>query len=82
MQGKGSMTTMRYPASESPDTSTVVSLHRCANDEIAVAAARFDGNDGSKFEFVCECGELSCRGLVEMTLAAYRASAPGSVVGH
>jgi hypothetical protein len=40
-------------------------------------------DDGSSmFEFVCECGDLKCRTLVEMTLADYRRSTPGSVVGH
>ena len=58
-----------------------VSVRRLVNDEILVAATRFD--DGSTlFEFLCECGQLKCRGLVKTTLADYRVSKPGSVVGH
>jgi hypothetical protein len=45
------------------------------------AAERFD--DGTTvFQFLCECGDLTCRTLVKMTLADYRASTPGSVAGH
>ena len=58
-----------------------VSLRRLVNDEILNTATRFD--DGSTlFVFVCECGDLTCLGLVNMTLAQYRATRPGSVVGH
>lgn len=59
-----------------------MSVRRFVNDEIAETAARFDAGDGSVFEFVCECGDLSCNGLVELTLSEYAASSPGSVVGH
>jgi hypothetical protein len=56
-------------------------FRRLVNDEILDAATRFD--DGSTvFEFLCECGDLDCRETVKMTLADYRATTPGSVVGH
>jgi hypothetical protein len=54
---------------------------RLVNDEILNLATRFE--DGiTLFEFVCECGDPQCVGLVKMTLAEYRATKPGSVVGH
>ncbi|MBA3841928.1 MAG: hypothetical protein H0X39_04805 [Actinobacteria bacterium] len=51
------------------------------NDEIASVAARW-GDEGAEFEFICECGELRCGRFLKLTLADYRASAPGSVIGH
>jgi hypothetical protein len=59
-----------------------VFVRRYVNEEVAAKAGGFDANDGSQFEFVCECGDLLCHGLVELTLAEFRASAPGSVIGH
>jgi hypothetical protein len=73
------MTTTGYAPTDSSEPAIFV--RRYVNDEIAEVASRFDANDGSEFEFVCECGDLLCRGLVKMTLAEYRASGPGSVVG-
>ena len=58
-----------------------VSVRRLVNDEILDAATRF-GDGSTLFEFVCECGDLKCRVFVSMTLADYRESTPGSVVGH
>jgi hypothetical protein len=52
------------------------------NDQIAETARRFDVGEGDQFEFVCECGRLSCDGRVKMTLAEYARTAPGSVVSH
>ena len=58
-----------------------VSVRRLVNDEIVNAAGRFD-DGGTVFAFICECGDLGCRALVKMTLAEYRLTTPGSVVGH
>jgi hypothetical protein len=56
-------------------------VRRLVNDEILEISTRLD--DGSAmFEFICECGDLRCRAFAKMTLADYRASTPGSVVGH
>lgn len=70
------------PASGNPGHAGATSVRRLVNDEIARVAARLDGDDGSVFDFLCECGDLRCRGIVQLTLADYRASGPGSVVGH
>jgi hypothetical protein len=55
-------------------------VHAAQVDHRCETASRFDADEGSEFEFVCEFGDR--HGLVKMTLAEYRASAPGSVVGH
>lgn len=59
-----------------------VSVRRFVNEEIAQVANGFDADEGNLFEFVCECGDLSCDCYVDMTVAAYRSCAPGSVVAH
>jgi hypothetical protein len=76
------MTATRIPPTESAAADGAISIRRYVNDEIADTAFRFGANDGSRFEFVCECGELSCKAVVTMTLAEYRLRGPGSVVGH
>lgn len=59
-----------------------VNVQRFVNDEIARTARRLGARLSSRFEFVCECGDLSCRDVVPMALARYGASAPGSIVAH
>jgi hypothetical protein len=57
-------------------------VRRLVNDEIQRIAARFvDGGD-STFEFLCECGDLSCRSAVQLTLAQYSTSTAGAVRAH
>ena len=58
------------------------SVRRLANDSVAEVAARFDQDEGGVYQFLCECGDLTCLRVVEMTLADYRTRKPGSVVGH
>jgi hypothetical protein len=44
-------------------------------------AEGLDGGDGLPFEFFCECSELSCKRLVELTVAGFRErSRSGSVL--
>ena len=76
------MTTTAYPGRGESGTAAATSVRRLVNDEIARVAARLDGDDGSVFDFLCECGDLRCRGIVQMTLSDYRASGAGSVIGH
>ncbi len=65
-----------------PGHDAAVSVRRFVNEEIAQVANGFDADEGNLFEFVCECGDLSCNCYVDMTVAAYRGCAPGSVVAH
>lgn len=58
------------------------SIRRIVNDSVAEVAERLDDEGGSVFEFICECGDLSCGGRVKMTLADYSTHEPGSVVAH
>ncbi len=75
-----SVTRMRHPA-EPTARNAATAVRRLVNDEILEISTRLD--DGSAmFEFICECGDLRCRAFAKMTLADYRASTPGSVVGH
>jgi hypothetical protein len=81
--GKGNaMTSTAHPPSGAFDQPAAVNARRLVNDEIAATAMRFYGGDGSLFEFVCECGDLACRGIARLSLEDYRRSEPGSVVGH
>ena len=59
-----------------------VRLLRAVNDEIARIGATFQAEITSGFEFVCECGDPRCKGIVNMTLADYAKTTPGSVVDH
>jgi hypothetical protein len=71
-----------HAQSESSHRDAAVRIRRYVNDEIAERASGFRGQGSSRFEFVCECGDLSCTARVEATLAEYRASERGSIVGH
>ena len=77
------MSSTAFPQSWAYGVGAAISVRRFANDEIArVGSSLDDLDEGHRFEFLCECGDLSCTRLVRMTVAEYRASAPGSVVGH
>lgn len=76
------MSTTSYPPNESPGSGAAVSVRRLVNDQIADVASRLACPETEEFEFLCECGTLSCEGRVSMTLTEYRTLAPGSVVGH
>ena len=65
-----------------PGHDAAVLVRRFVNEQIAQVANDFDADEGNLFEFVCECGDLSCDCYVDMTVAAYRGCAPGSVVAH
>jgi hypothetical protein len=43
----------------------VIEIRRFVNDEIHRVGRRLDADDGSEFEFVCECGDLACIRLVK-----------------
>jgi hypothetical protein len=76
------MSTTSYPPNESPGRRAAVSIRRYVNEEIARTAGRIAADENGEFEFLCECGDLSCERRVRMALAAYRSSEPGSVVAH
>ena len=61
---------------------SATALRRFANNSIRDVAAR-SGRDASAIvEFLCECGDLRCQRLVELTLGDYSARSPGSVRAH
>lgn len=77
------MSSTASPQSRAPGVGAAISVRRFANDEIArVGRSLDDLDEAHPFEFLCECGDLSCSEFARMTLAEYRASSPGSVVGH
>ena len=57
-------------------------LRRFANNSIRDVAVRSKRDASMIFEFLCECGDLRCKGLVELTLGEYDACSPGSVRAH
>ena len=63
------------------DEGSPLASRRFMNDAIRDAAARFDDAD-AYFDFLCECGDTSCRNLVKLTLSAYATSTPGSINAH
>jgi hypothetical protein len=63
------------------DEGSSFASRRFLNDAIRDTAARFD-DPAAFFEFLCECGDSTCRQLVRMTLTAYSRATPGSVTGH
>lgn len=75
------MSKTTYPSTRELGIEAAVMLRRFVNDELARVASRFDWN-GREYEFVCECGNLRCDGIVKLTLADFRATRPRSVVGH
>lgn len=73
---------MKSAMSNSAGNDAAVAMRRFVNSRIAEAAGRFDLDQEGEYEFVCECGDLSCAGRVKMKLARYRHSQPGSVLAH
>ena len=63
------------------DEGSSFASRRFPNDAIRDTAARFD-DPAMLFDFLCECGDSTCRYLVRMTLSAYSGTAPGSVIAH
>ena len=57
-------------------------LRRFANNSIRDVAARQAREASALFEFMCECGDLRCRQIVELTLPDYDTRSPGSVLAH
>ena len=76
------MSSTAHPQSRAPGIGAAISIRRFANEEVARVGSRLDADEGNQFEFLCECGDLSCNRLVRLTIAEYRALPPGSVVGH
>ena len=71
-----------HEPNEQPGAAAATSVRRLVNDEILNAATRLDPEGNSMFEFLCECGDLNCHGIVRMTLAEYATTEPGSVRVH
>jgi hypothetical protein len=59
-----------------------VSIRRLVNTSIYDTAKRLDGAGDTRFDFVCECGDLRCTRIVTLTLAEYEQRRPGTVVEH
>ena len=77
------MSSTVHPDRRAPSIDAAISVRRFANNEIARVGSTLDDLDERhRFEFLCECGDLSCGQFVRMTVAEYRASLPGTVVGH
>lgn len=55
-------------------------LRRMRNGLIAEDAEAFGSEDS--FEFLCECGDLNCREVVELTVAQYRVARFWTIVAH
>jgi hypothetical protein len=72
------MSTKEAPANGPGD---VMAMRRVLNDSIAGAAERLD-DDRAFFEFLCECGDSDCKGVVELTVAQYRVARFWPVVAH
>lgn len=69
--------------SRAPGVGAAISVRRFANEEIARVGSSLDDLEwGDQFEFLCECGDLSCSHFVRLTVTEYRALSPGFVLGH
>jgi hypothetical protein len=68
-------------AGNGPADGAAVSLRRAVNWEIWALAVR-SGAGSSLYEFVCECGDEGCDGVVPMTAAEFVDTAPGQVRAH
>jgi hypothetical protein len=80
---EGITSSTAFPQSRAPGGGVAISIRRFVNEEIArVVSSLDDLEEGHQFEFLCECGDPSCNQLARMTVAQYRALAPGYVVGH
>lgn len=58
-----------------------IGVRRVVNNLIAETAARSNETD-QPWEFFCECGDLGCLAVVQMTVEEYGASEPGTVLAH
>ncbi|HEU5245442.1 MAG TPA: hypothetical protein VFU33_13680 [Gaiellaceae bacterium] len=77
------MSSTGSPQTRAPRIGAAVSVRRSANDEIARVGSTLDDLDeGHRFEFLCECGDLSCTEFVRLTVEEYQALAPGFVLGQ
>lgn len=76
------MKNTHFPRDATHPLTSAVGVRRYVNNEIARVGRGFDASESHKFEFLCECGRLSCRAAVKMTLADYGKRAPGSVIAH
>ena len=62
---------------------SVPTLRRFINDEIATVAAGLHVHEGTRFDFLCECGTLTCSTRVSLSVREYNERAPrGPIVGH
>lgn len=61
---------------------SAVGVRRFANEAIRDAASVVAESPGSRFQFLCECGDLRCDGLVTLTLEQFEQSEAGSVLAH
>ena len=75
------MTVSEYPLI-ADGKAEATEVRRFANDSIRDVARRCGADPETVYEFMCECGDLRCRQLVLLTVAAYDASEPGSVRHH
>lgn len=61
---------------------SAAALRRFANNSIRDMAERQRRDASAVYEFLCECGDLRCQGLVELSLADYDRRPPGAVLAH
>jgi hypothetical protein len=61
---------------------SAVGVRRFANEAIRDAAYVVAESPAATFQFLCECGDLRCDGLVTLTVAQFERSEPGSVLAH
>jgi hypothetical protein len=46
-------------------------LFRDLNEEVGIVAHAFSGGENRTFDFLCECGDMSCVARVPLTIDAY-----------
>jgi hypothetical protein len=58
-------------------------VRRYVNESLSRTAREAGASGLEPFDFVCECGHLSCTTVVRMPLASFdESSPPGAIVGH
>ena len=70
------------PAATAPLDPTKTHLAREHKHNRPLLGCRFDPGGDSRFEFLCECGDICCCEPVALTLREYDLSSAGSVIGH
>lgn len=75
------MTSAEFDSGQDTSRQAAVMIRRSVNDAIKSQALKV-GVGSSKWQFVCECGDIDCDGLVELTLVEYDIRAPGFVTAH